>query len=177
MGASKGPKVEIRSRTGGPFNRAGQRWSSAWTEASAELLKDDAKMELLAKDPHIEIRVDGEFVSGPRKGQRARGEGEQPAQAPVADATSPTDAERFAELEQRLEELQTEHERLLKALEEHAGSFEKVKEAHRAELADRDGTIAKLRADLVALTAASQSTPPPAATKLDVGDAAKTAKK
>jgi len=112
MAARKGPRVEIRARTAGPYNRAGERWNSAFTEASPELLKDDARMNLLASDPHIEIRVDGEYVSGPRTGQKARREGDASVSQAASSLEGAASSDRIAELERDLSEARREIDRL-----------------------------------------------------------------
>lgn len=147
MDARSREKVEIRSRTGSPYNRAGQRWSSAWTEASPDLLNDDGKMKLLSEDPHIEIRVDGVFVTGPRKGQRlskaADEGGEAAATASSDEGELAALRQRNEELEKRLEEMQTAHER------------------ERADVEKRhEGALSDLRNQLAARGTAASATPP-----------------
>lgn len=55
----KSPKVELRSRTGGGYNRAGHRWTGDWQEVPAEILRDESRVKALQADPHLDVRING----------------------------------------------------------------------------------------------------------------------
>lgn len=62
MTSAKKPKVEVRSKTGQPYRRAGALWSPQWTELDESKFTTD-QLKLVAEDPHLDVRVGGKRVT------------------------------------------------------------------------------------------------------------------
>lgn len=160
MGAGKnGPKVEARSRTGAGYTRAGHRWTPEFSDVPEALLRDDAAMDRLVADAHLEVRVDGKYLSGPRANA---GQGSEPK----ADADGHARA------------LQREVERLDARHDEMRAMLDKSAEALATAASERDAARAEaaaLKAELEALKAAASPKPTepstPAAKADDAGKA------
>lgn len=146
MGAKKGPKVECRSRSGGSYSRGGQRWSSEFIDVPEALLNDRKAMDLLAKDPHLEIKVDGEYVSGPRA--KKRGDSDEAAPAKSGDAR---------ELRRTIEQLDAR----IAVLEDDAVQARAEAEAAKKAAADATAQLDALKA-AAAAPPATPPAPPPA---------------
>jgi hypothetical protein len=65
------PAVELRPLSNSGYSRAGVRWEAGWQPVPEALLRDKAKMDILAHDKNLELKVNGvvAFHAGqPRNG-------------------------------------------------------------------------------------------------------------
>ena len=154
--APKAPKVECRGRTGGMYSRAGGLWTSEFQDVPAEILKDDELMKLLEEDPHLELRVDGKYVTGPRANSAAN----QETPAPGSDAEAAT--KRAAALEAELDATLAQFTDMRTQRDEAVAVLLTAK----SDLVDARATIAEQSKQLDALksapTAATTPSAPPA---------------
>jgi hypothetical protein len=112
------PKIELRSRTGAPYARAGHRWTPEWQELPVEMQKDEAKAKLLQDDPHIDVRVNG------KRQPKFQGDVVEETAAPTTDAAAGADGAKMSALQKELSEA---HERHASAVEDHAEEVSRLK--------------------------------------------------
>jgi hypothetical protein len=147
------PKVECRARTGGMYGRAGALWTSEFQDVSEEILKDEALMKLLEEDPHLELRVDGKYVTGPRANSAAN----QEPPAPGSDAEAAT---------KRADALEAELDATLAQLTDMRSQRDEavaVLLTAKSDLVDARATIAEQSKQLDALKSAPPAPTTPAA--------------
>lgn len=134
-------KIECRSRTGAGYSRAQFRWSDSWQDVPAEIAADKTRMQLLLEDPHLEVKVDGEYVTGPK----AKADPSNPAGGETAPAPSGRDIKR---LERKVAELEEKLAKTREAASKLAADANAALDDSKAKLDAANAEIARLSGEL-----------------------------